>query len=68
MEINVGCRGEQGTSSIFVHVVEGCRGQHEGCRGDFATMSWGTQCLGCRGGVSWRGVVEINVGGRDVVN
>ena len=39
----------------------------EGCRGDFASMSWVT---GCRGGVSWglvQHVVGYNVSWRGVV-
>ena len=58
---NVGCRGDEGTSSFSDHVVEVCRGERMalggvvgtalGCRGDAGTMFvFGP----CRGSVSWR--------------
>ena len=50
MENEVVCRGEQGTSSVYAHVVEVCRGQHAFLRGVVGTG------LPCRGS---QGVVEV---------
>ena len=51
---NVGCRGDEGTSSFSDHVVEVCRGEHvvDVCRG---CVSW--RCV--VGTMSWICVVEV---------